>query len=236
MDHRSRLTKWSALFVALAAVSGSAHAQTPRGVWFTGGTVGDSLSGYAGAIHSLPGASLGHGLAMRVSANAGNYEYDAGPARIDADYVGGEAALVYQVSGPWGWANGAVGPRYTHTRLSPADPGNARSGSRWDIGLQTDGALDGKAWRLGWFGSYGPFDEAYQARLQIGRKFAAQELLRLGVEGGVQGDPSYRKTSIGAFAAIGLGGRFELQLGSGVTKEEDRKVRAYGSIGLSRVF
>lgn len=235
MDHGNGLTRFAALALAVVIAGGTAHAQTPRGVWFTGGTVGDSLSGYAGVIYALPGASLGHGLAVRVSANGGNYEYDAGSARIDADYAGGEAALVYQLSGPWGWANVSAGPRFTHTKLSPGDPGNERSGSRWDMGLQTDGAFDGKAWRLGWGGSYGPIDEAYQARLQIGRKIAAHAL-RLGVEGGVQGDPTYSKTMLGAFAAVGLGGNFELQLGSGITKEEDRKARAYGSIGLSRIF
>lgn len=234
MDHGSCLRIF-ALALAILAGADVGHAQTPKGVWFTGGTVGDSLSGYAGAIVSMPGASLGHGLAIRASANAGSYEYDAGPNRIDADYTGGESALVYQSSGPWGWANVAAGPRYTHTRLSPNDPGNERRGSRWDIGIQTDGAVDARAWRMGWYGSYGPLDEAYQARLQIGRKIAAHKL-RLGVEGGIQGDPSYSKTSLGAFAAIGLGRSFELQLGSGVTKEEDRQARAYGSVGLSRVF
>lgn len=234
MDRRRRMKEIAVLIAAMFWAGGTAQAETPRGVWFTGGTVGDSLSAYAGIVHSLPGGSLGNGLAVRASANAGSYEYDAAPGRIEADYAGGEAALVYQMSGSWGWLNLAAGPRYTHTKLSPSDPGNERAGSRWDVGLQTDGGLDGRHWRLGWFGAYGPFDEAYQARAQIGRKLAGD--WRLGIEGGVQGDPSYRKTALGAFTAKGLGRGFEIQLGSGVTKEEGRKARAYGSIGLSRVF
>ncbi|MDR2858071.1 MAG: hypothetical protein LBV50_09515, partial [Novosphingobium sp.] len=77
----------------------------------------------AGAMVALGDGGLGHGLALRVSANGGHYTYDAGGNRIEADYAGGEAAIVYQTSGTWGWANFSVGPRYTHTGLTPADPG-----------------------------------------------------------------------------------------------------------------
>lgn len=235
MDCRRRLIRTITLLAAGLLPLAAANAETPKGVWFTGGTVSDNVSAYAGVLHALPGDRLGKGFALRAGANAGAYEYDSGATAIDAKYAGGEVALVYQASGPWGWANVSAGPRYTHTSLSPNDAANDRSGSRWDIGLQTDGALDGRQWRLGWQASFGPFDEAYQARAQLSRKFTAHSL-RIGVEGGVQGDPSYRKTAAGAFVATAIGRDLELQLGSGVSIEHGRSARAYGSIGLSRVF
>lgn len=229
--------------IALRALSAAAallavaptHAETPTGVLFAGGTVSESSSVYAGAVVSVPGATLGHGFALRGSANAGQYQYDGGPGRIDADYAGGEVALVYQTSGNWGWTNFSAGPRYTHTRLSPADPENDRRGSRWDLGLQTDGALDGPQWRLGWYGSLGPFDGSYQARLQIGRKLNSAGL-RIGAESGIQGDPSYTKGSLGGFVAVPVARNFDLQFGAGATEQAGRGARGYGSIALSRIF
>lgn len=230
---KCRLFMLSLLGVTL--VPAAAHAETPTGVWFLGGSISESPSGYAGVIKSLPGAALGHGFALRVSANGGRYKYDAGPTRITAEYAGGEAGLVYQLSGGWGWANVSAGPKFTHTRLSPVDPGNRLRGSRWDLGLQTDGALDGSHWRLGWFGSVGVDKESYQARLQLGRKIQSQSM-RIGVEGGIQGDPSYKKGIIGGFVSKAIGHNMEIQFASGITEQRGRGPRAYGSLGLSQIF
>lgn len=219
----------------LLLAAAPASADTPTGVAYAGGTVSDSASGYAGAVVSLPGASLGHGLALRAGVGGGRYHYLAGTTEITADYASADVALVEQVSGHWGWASFSAGPRFTHTKLSPVDLANNRRGSRWDAGLQTDGALDSSGWRLGWLGSYGVADEAYQARLQLGRKLGAKGL-RLGFEGGVQGDPSYRKLSGGAFIAAALGRDFEVQAGGGVSKERGQTARGYASLSLVKVF
>ena len=238
MDRRMmRLARTArlSLLAMIAMCPLSAHAETPTGVWFTGGTVSDTLSAYGGAIVSLPGARLGKGLALRGSVNGGTYSYDLSAGEVDAKYAGAEAALVYQGSGPWGWANVSVGPRYTHTSLSPDDPGNKSSGSRWDVGLQTDGAFDGRAWRLSWVGSIGPIDGAYEARAQLGRKIGAQKY-RIGIEGGIMGNPSYSKGIAGAFAAAAIGRDMELQVGGGVTIQEGRAAKPYGSVGLSQLF
>ena len=225
------------LFFALPVglASAVAHAETPKGVWFVGGSVSESSSAYAGGVVSLPGNSLGHGLAIRLGFSGGRYEYDAGATRITAEYGGAETALVYQFSGKWGWANASAGPKFSHTKLSPVDPGNKLRGSRWDLGLQSDGAFDGAKWRLGWFGSYGVANEAYQAKLQLSRKIAADNL-RLGIETGIQGDPSYKKGILGAFIGTAIGRNLDLQIGSGISEQRGRGPRVYGSIGLSRVF
>lgn len=212
-----------------------AQAQPLRGVVFAGATLSEDLSGYAGGVVSFPGAQLGDGLALKGATSAGRYEYEATGSLIEADYVGAELGLVYQKSGEWGWANVSAGPRFTHTNLSPNDPGNALRGDQWDLGLQTDGALDGPKWRLGWYGSVGAFDGAYQAQLRLGHR-VTQDDLRIGVEGGILGDPSYTRGFGGLFVSKALGGHVEVLLSAGASDQAHRGPRAYGSISLSKLF
>lgn len=225
----------SALALMSCIGSAPANAEPLRGVMYAGGTVSESLSGYAGGILSLPGAQLGDGLGLKAGVAAGRYEYDASGTRIVGKYASTDVALVLQNSGQWGWANISAGPHYADTSLSPNDPGNRLRGSRWDLALQTDGALDGKNWRLGWYGSIGAFDEAYQARLQLGRRVGIKDI-RLGVEAGIQGDPSYRKGFGGIFASKPVGNHFEIMISAGATAQAGRGSRGYGAIGLSKLF
>lgn len=226
-------------FPAILALLAAAPLQAQsadKGVFFTGLAVSDGISAYAGAMTSLPGARLGKGLGVRGSVNAGRYHYDRNGTDIKADYVGGEAALVYQMSGPWGWANVSAGPRVTDVSLSPEDPTNERQGTRFDVGVGSDGALNADAWRLGWFGSYGVIDEAYQLQLRAGYRVAASRDAYFGVEGGLQGDPTYDSRSAGLFYSSNIGGKWNGQISGGVTDQEGRKAKAYVAIGLSRLF
>jgi hypothetical protein len=137
--------------MAAAFLIGTAASAEPyTGVAFAGGAAGDGLSGYAGVVRALPGGQLGKGLALRLSASGGSYEYRAGGTGIDGRFASAEAALVYQRSGDWGWVNLSGGPGITDIRLSPRDPANDRKGTRADIALQSDGALQiDRSWRLG---------------------------------------------------------------------------------------
>jgi hypothetical protein len=224
------------LFSSGLIAGSAAGAQSLKGVAFAGGSVGDGVSAYAGAVTALPGASLGKGLAIRGSVNGGRYRYSGGPGRIRAGYAGAEAALVYQTSGDWGWANVSAGPRVTDISLSPADPENERQGTRFDAALQTDGGYGMKNWRLGWFGSVGVIDGAYQGRLQLGRLVSAASQTRFGLEAGVQGDPYFTTISAGAFVSTRLKGDLEGQLSAGVTEQAGRGPRPYLSLGLSQLF
>lgn len=219
---------------AALLVTGTASAQTYNGVSFAGGAAGDGVSGYAGVVYALPGAQLGRGLAGRGSANAGTYDYNANGQRIEGKFIGGEIALVYQLSGAWGWANFSAGPRITNTSLSPDDPANDREGTRVDLGVQTDGGywID-RSWRLDWIGSVGVRDGAYFGRAGLGRLVDRERGTRLGLEAGVQGDPRYQSTSAGVFAATKLSRDLEVRLSAGATDQEDRKAKAYATVGLS---
>ncbi|HKR93166.1 cellulose biosynthesis protein BcsS [Novosphingobium sp.] len=225
----------AALAAGTCLASQNANADDLTGVWFVGGSIDQGQSAYGGAIVALPGARLGSGLALRASAVAGNYEYVTGGQKIEGDYTGGEVALVYQTSGHWGWASFSAGPRVTDTRLKPVDPGNKRLGTRVDAAFQTDGALDGRQWRASWQASYAVNDEAYQTQIRLAHKFGDGRY-RLGVEGGVLGDPSFRKANGGLHAALPLTGRAEIQLGGGLTFQEGRNAKPYGSVGISSVF
>lgn len=229
-------TGWALVVAALAgAIAAPASAETLKGVAFAGGTVSESLSGHAGAVVALPGHRLGDGPALRGSVAAGRYEYTSAGTQITGKYKGADIGLVSQHSGAWGWANLSAGAHFSDTSLTPDDPGNALRGSRWDLALQTDGALESKSWRLGWYGSYGVFDETYQAKLALGRRVGANDL-RLGVEGGIQGDPSYTRGFAGVFASRHIARNTTLQISAGASEQAGRSARAYGSIALSTLF
>lgn len=206
------------------------------GVVYAGGEAGeDSVGGYGGAVIALPGASLGNGFAFRIGGSAGTYKYDSGGVEIDGDYKGAEAALVYGTSGTWGWANFGAGPRVTDTDLSPADPGNELAGTRWDLALQTDGAL-GDRWRLGWFGSLGVFDHTWNTQLRFGPLLDAARQTRIGVEAAGQGDDSYTRGSLGLFASTLLADKLEGRLSGGFTDQQGRDAEPYAAISLSHTF
>jgi hypothetical protein len=216
--------------------SAAAAAEGPSGVLFAGGSAGDGISGYAGVVSALNG-HLGHGIAVRASANAGNYRYQAGNDPIEAHFYGGEVALVYQLSGEWGWANLSAGPRVTHTELSPDDRSNERRGTRFDVGLQSDGAywLD-RRWRFDWLGSLGVTDRSYYSRVAITRLVNEARGTRIGLEAGVQGDRRYTARRAGVFAATRIGPALEGQAAFGAVDQELRPTHAYGSVGFSLLF
>jgi hypothetical protein len=229
-----RLT--GAMAAALLFAS-AASAEPYRGVAFAGGAAGDGVSGYAGVVNALPGNQLGKGLALRLSTSGGSYEYESNGTGIDGRFASAEAALVYQLSGDWGWANFSGGPRLTDVSLSPGDPANDRQGTRLDLALQSDGALQiGRSWRLGWLGSLGVRDGTYFSRADLGALVGPRSQTRLGLEAGLQGDPSYRTTNLGLFASTRLAGSLEGRVSAGASDQEHRKTRPYVTMGVSFLF
>jgi hypothetical protein len=185
---------------------------------------------------SLPGSSLGRGFGIRAGTNGGEYQYDADGTQIGAEYVGGEVALVYQISGSWGWANFSAGPRISYLDLTPNDPGNKLQGTKVDAGIQTDGAYNINELRISWFGSYGIVNESYLAKLQLGYVVGERSGTRIGIEGGIQGDPVYTKGNLGVFISTSLMKDVEIQIATGATEQAGRSARAYVTIGLSKLF
>lgn len=218
----------------VAAVLAAPAAAQDSGVVYAGGSVGDGYGGYAGGLVALPGSALGRGFGIRAGVNGGSYRYQAGQ-RIKARYIGAELALAYQFSGDWGWANVGAGPRIVDTHLKPVDPGNKLRGTRVDVGVQTDGAL-GNEWRLGWFGNWGIRNESYLAQLRLTRMVNPSSQLRVGLEGIYQGDPTYKRGSLGAHVAFRLAGAWEAQLSAGGSEQAGRDAKPYVSVGFSKVF
>lgn len=224
------------LAAALGFVCLAARAEPYKGVLFAGGSVSEDVSAYAGAVIALPGASLGRGFAVKTAVNGGHYDYEGGPGVIDADYYGGVLALVRQWSGRWGWANLSAGAAFTQTDLSPDDPANERAGSRFDAALASDGALYlDEDWRFGWYAEGGARNESYLARVETTRAVKAGRW-RFGLEGVIQGDPTYRTESAGAVAGVRLGEGVELRLSAGASFQKDQDTEPYGSIGFSLLF
>lgn len=224
------------IFLCTAALPTAPAQAQDTGVVYAGGAAGGgAINGYVGGVVSLPGARLGNGLAVRAGVTGGDYNYEANGERIDAQYIGAEVALVYQVSSDWGWANVSAGPRVTDTSLKPNDPGNPLRGTTYDLALQTDGSV-GSAFRATWFGSLGVDKRAYITQLRLSPLIDGTTDMRLGVEGGVQGDRTYTRKSIGLFASRRLGDDWQGLISGGVTDQAGIGARAYGTLGVSRVF
>ncbi len=231
--------KRACLFSAAAAVFASypAAAQTYHGVAFAGASAGlNDAGGYAGAVVALPQNQLGSGLALRASVNAGQYQYDANGLEVDANYRGAEAALVYQYSGRWGWANFSAGPRLSKLELSPKDPANSRRGTHADVGMQVDGALELKKWRLSWLGSVTLNDKAYLTQLAVGRIVEESRQTRLGAEAAIHGDDRYFKVSTGIFASTRLGRNLEGRVSTGVSDQKGRHLQPYIATATTVLF
>ncbi len=225
---------WLFGLAAALLIPGPVAAETYHGVGFAGGMLGPSESAaYAGAVIALPGGELGRGVAMRASLNGGRYQYVANDFEVEADYRGAEAALVYQLSGGWGWANFSAGPRLTTLKLSPPDPNNDRRGTRLDLGLQLDGGLELHEWRLNWLSSIAVSDRAYSTQLALGRMIKAGHRTRLGAEASLQGDKRYAKVSAGSFASTPLGRNVEGRVAAGLSHLKDRELQPYLSAGMT---
>ena len=233
MLNRTWLFGWAAALL----IPGPVAAETYRGVGFAGGTLGPNESAaYTGAVVALPGGELGRGVAVRASLNGGRYEYVANGLKVDADYRGAEAALVYQMSGRWGWANLSAGPRLTTLKLSPQDPSNNRRGTRLDLGLQLDGGLELHEWRVNWLSAVAVTDRAYLTQLALGRMIRAGSRTRLGAEASIQGDRRYVKVSAGSFASTPLGSNVEARVAAGLSDQKDRQVQPYLAAGMTLLF
>jgi hypothetical protein len=219
----------------IAATFASVAEAQDIGVVYGGGAVSEGQNVYGGAVVALPGGRLGGGLAVRGGVSAGRYEYLTNGVEIEGKYASAELALVHQSSGDWGWANFGVGPRLTDTELEPADPGNERAGTRWDVALQADGAV-GNRWRLGWFGSLGVLDKAYITELRAGRLLSEQSQTRAGLEAGVQGDETYTRGSLGLFASTMFAKKSEVRFSGGLSEQAGRDAEPYAALSLSRTF
>lgn len=204
------------------------------GVWFGGGTIATDWSAYAGAVISLPGSSLGHGWAIRPVVVGGEYKYFTNGEGVHGKYAGGTLALVYQMSGDWGWNNLSVGPRYMNTELHPRDVNNDRRGGRWDAVVSVDGAHPVGPWRLDWYGAYGFDAEDYQVSFDL--TYALGDRWRLGPQIGAQGDPTYDRQTYGLLAAVKVGKGAEIQLGGGASDQSGRGTLGYGLVGFSQTF
>ncbi|HXI87860.1 MAG TPA: cellulose biosynthesis protein BcsS [Parvularculaceae bacterium] len=229
------MKRYLVIAVSLCAVA-FVRAEAADGIIVAGGSVSGDDSAYAGAVIALPGSSLGHGWAVKAAANGGRYKYSGGVGEVSATYYGGAIGAVYQLSGKWGWANISAGARFTQTHLSPFDPGNARAGFRTDFAPSSDGAFNlDPHWRLGWYGEGGVRDRYYLTRVELTRSVGAGRW-RLGAEGGVQGDPTYRKERGGAVAAVKLTPKLEAHLSGGAEFQRDGKTKPYVTLGFGLSF
>jgi hypothetical protein len=206
-----------------------------NGGWFAGGMLGGGGLAYGGVTLALPGARLGEGPALRFSGYNSDYEYLSGTTRINGADSSAQAILLDQVSGAWGYINLGGGAQFINTNLSPPDPGNPRHGARFDATLDTDGAVSSNAWRADWYANYGLSQRDFQLLADVTRAVSFVDW-RLGVLGGVQGDPDYSRTQLGAMAIHDFASGLELRVSGGATFQGGRGTDGYVSLAASQPF
>lgn len=60
--------------------------------------------------------------------------------------------------------------------------------------------------------------------------------MRIGIEAGLQGDPTYQAATVGLFAATKLNSDLEGRISVGTRDQKDRDPRPYDMIGLSLLY
>jgi hypothetical protein len=223
-----------AALVALIVAPGLAVAEDNVTV-FAGGVLDNASYGSIGAQVSLPGASAGHGFAIRGSAFLGGYQYTDGSGdNVDATFGGGELDGVYSWSGRWGYVDAFVGARNMDTRLEPLDPTNRRLGDQTEPVIGTDGARSFGPWRTDWYGAYGARLDDYQTRVSLAHQIGPG--WRLGGEVGFEGDPTYELQRVGPYVAVSLGAHSEVQASAGLSHQNGRDDRGYLRVGWDHSF
>jgi len=212
-------------------LAASAASAQDRGVVFAGGEVGEDSSGYFGVTWAMPGSELGRGWAIRGTASAGGYDYDRASGAVEAEFLQGDLVLLRQTSGAWGYFNLGGGARITDTDLEPADPGNQREGSNWDVVLTADGMHNAGDWRVGGFGSYGVDMREYYVRGEVTRRLGSGPW-RGGVEVLADGDENYDRTGAGVLLVYAPSGAVGWRAAIGGRDDGG----AYVSVGITRVF
>lgn len=219
--------------LALAtATCGGAGAQ-PRPTVFGGVGLGADELAYAGLTLPLASTGPGGGVALRTMVSRSINDYRSAGRRIESEQRRGEASLLYQAFGRWGYVDAGLGARYTDTDLTPQDLGNPNRGGRWDpvVSLSGESSPD-RPWQTAGYAAYGFKSEDYYARAELTR--AVRPSLRLGAEVILDGDPNYDRRRVGAVLAIGRSG-WQVRAAVGAA-DSDAKDGAYGSIGFRRSF
>jgi len=199
---------------------------------------GDSRGSYAylGAVAPLGGERLGTGFFHRYLLDGVGYDYPLGGGTVDATVAGLEAGLGWQTGGLRGWGSVSVGARYSHTRLSPDDPGSAVRGDKLWGKLQVEGErMLTPGWKVNGGASYTFGLDGYWVRARALAR--VRNAVFTGPEVVLQGDPDYRSREWG-WVVTGLEPwpRMEMALKAGVGKTKDRESIGYFGIEFARLF
>jgi cellulose synthase (UDP-forming) len=196
----------------------------------------DGNSAYVGTIVPVAGGTVGRGPAVRLWADYNTYSYNSSGEIIDAKATGLEVALAYQVSSGENWGSISVGPRYSYTRLSPADPANKESGAQWGVKLQAGGeVVVSPEFVANAFAAYTTGTEAYWARVRLLYRFGSG--LRTGPEVIAHGNTVYNAGQVGwVVTGIKLTPSTEVGLKGGARRTKGESTHPYGGVEFVSLF
>lgn len=203
--------------------------------FFAGGQLDYSNFVFMGATVAVPGATIGHGFAVRGLVSTGGYSYSNTTLGIvKANFGGGELDGVYQLTHGTFWGNFGVGVNDTYTGLTPDDLGNRRRGNQAELRLSLNGGNISGPWRIDYDGFYGTRLNDYAARLGLTHSLSSQ--WRLGAEFYAEGDPTYNLYAVGPYAGVMIGPRNEITFSGGESWESGFAARPYARALISQTF
>jgi Cellulose biosynthesis protein BcsS len=217
--------------LALAATMLPAAAcADPLPQMFVGGQAGFSQFAYVGG--SVP---VINGFGVRLSGFGGRYAYQGGPTgRVNGTFGGAQIEALYQYVGKTTWLNVGIGVSDIDTRLSPVDLGNRRLGNHAEPLFSLDGGHVDGPWRVDGYASYGTQLEDYSARASLTHALSGR--WRLGVEGSLEGDPTYNEQRIGPLAALQINPKSEFLLAGGLDHQAGRGDGGFVRLAFNHTF
>ncbi len=214
----------------LVAVTPTVSRADPHPQIFVGAQAGFSQFAYVGG--SVP---LVSGFGIRASGFTGQYNYDGGPSgQVHARFSGAQIEALYQYAKGATWLNIGVGVSDIDTDLSPFDPSNRRHGNQAEALVSLDGGHVSGPWRLDGYGSYGTRLEDFSVRGSL--THAIDGIWRAGLEGAVEGDPTYNEERLGPTAGVQINPSTDLLAAVGVDYQAGRGTGGFVRLAFEHSF
>jgi len=230
----------SAAFVTVSAAAGFAadlpvlKAPPPKieyGNFFYGidGDSHGSLAGYLGVLYAPYGM---HQSGVRFTAFGlyGKYEYDTTPGEVEGRFWAGDLLIGWSHVVANGAATLSVGANYQDHRLSPFDPANPVSGSKWGAKVQGDFWFQPTEETLVvGLASYSTAFDSYYGSLRFGYDFTRGQDVYFGPEFVGLGNDRTDQVRVGAHLSGIKLGIAKLNISGGWLHERDEGDGWYGT-------
>jgi hypothetical protein len=112
--------------------------------------------------------------------------------------------------------------------------GNRRHGNQVEALVSLDGGHVSGPWRVDGYASYGTRLKDYSLRASLTHTLSGP--WRAGVEGSLEGDPTYKEERVGPFAGFQIDPKSDFQIAGGFDHQEGRGDGGFVRLAFNRSF